>query len=526
MPSCPCIRQPALLALKPPNPTPFFRRWPGPNAAISNAATDTLAAAGNEPQEALLSGLTEQQAEVVRQSLAWQAERERGAESNGSSEPAQKVPRSASMDDVRGMGPPPYDPYHDAPHFRGYPPYPPPGLGGYMPPPYERLHDPHDMRDPRDLRDPRDRRDGREPHDPHDSRDPRDAHDSRDPYGYQRQMPDAMQLQEARHHAMQAAEWEREQAYRHGAGGPPPGPREDFFGGGPGHNPSRPPAHKFDDLISDKSEAGGDSRKDRSAGEDEKKPPPRPSASAMPGYNDPNMGEHNFRLQRQLLKLNQLDSRAPGDPGPDPPPWGGGPGYGCPQDPYGPPPWGGAPGYGYPHDPYGPPPGFAGHPQGGVVMGDGRLSRSDRSMQDSGAGCDVGMQGGAGESVDENGIMTRDEFVNVYILAPPFSEPRINDVTILTPKPQLQDRILAAYHQQKISYSFSESVRYDRKKVQSRRDAEVVRVKKFLLRSYLANSAPYSGMGGRGDKRKAIGYNSKKRLREQVGQNPYRSCCI
>jgi len=479
-------------------------------------------AAGTEPQEALLSGLTEQQAEVVRQSLAWQAERERGADSNGPCEPAQNAPRSVDMDDMRGMGPPPCDPYHDAPPFRGYPPYPPSGLGGYMPPPYERLPDPRDMRNPRGLRDPRERprerrdgHDGRDPHEPHDSRDaPRDA---RNPYGYQRQMPDPMQLQEARHHAMQAAEWEREQSYRHGAGGPLHGPREDFFGGGPGRNPSRPLAHNFDDLISDNGEVGSDLRKDRSAVGNDKKPPPRQPAMGMPGYNDPNMGEHNFRLQRQLLKLDQLDSRAPGDPGPDPPPWPGGPGYGYPNDPYDPPPWGGGPGYGYPHDPYGPPPGYSGH--GGVAMGDGRLSRSDRSLKmDSEMRHDVSIQGGAGESVDENGIMTREEFVNVYILAPPFSEPRINDVTILTPKPQLQDRILAAYHQQKISYSFNESVRYDRKKVQSRRDAEVVRVKKFLLRSYLANSASYSGVDPRGDKRKAIGYSSKKRRREQVGQ--------
>jgi hypothetical protein len=84
-------------------------------------------------------------------------------------------------------------------------------------------------------------------------------------------------------------------------------------------------------------------------------------------------------------------------------------------------------------------------------------------------------------------LITRREVVDVHILQPYDSGlPAIKDVTILS-KVQQSDRILKSFMGCKISYSFSKKVIGNRKKVQSRRDAEVVRIKKFYLRKYLAS---------------------------------------
>ncbi|GMI18451.1 hypothetical protein TrLO_g12349 [Triparma laevis f. longispina] len=82
------------------------------------------------------------------------------------------------------------------------------------------------------------------------------------------------------------------------------------------------------------------------------------------------------------------------------------------------------------------------------------------------------------------GQITRTEIINIYILSPPTSQiPTIKDVTILSPKTGA--KILRSEMGREIEYFFHKAVVGDRKKVQSRRDAEVVRVKKSLLRSYL-----------------------------------------
>lgn len=88
----------------------------------------------------------------------------------------------------------------------------------------------------------------------------------------------------------------------------------------------------------------------------------------------------------------------------------------------------------------------------------------------------------------ENGLLvTRREVVNVYILKPAneASLPSIKDVTILS-KVQQSERVLQSYDNCDIEYTFSKMVIDNRKKVQSRRDAEVVRVKKHYLRRYLS----------------------------------------
>ena len=88
-----------------------------------------------------------------------------------------------------------------------------------------------------------------------------------------------------------------------------------------------------------------------------------------------------------------------------------------------------------------------------------------------------------------DGTITRSEVVNVYILSPSNSAnvnlPTIKDVSILAPKQN--HSVLCTDKRRKISYYFHKSVMNDRKKVQSRRDAEVVRVKKHLLRQYLSS---------------------------------------
>jgi len=90
---------------------------------------------------------------------------------------------------------------------------------------------------------------------------------------------------------------------------------------------------------------------------------------------------------------------------------------------------------------------------------------------------------------DEEGgeLINRCEVVDVHILQPfDNSLPAIKDVTILS-KVQQSNRILISYLSCKISYSFSKKMIGNRKKIQSRRDAEVVRIKKFYLRTYLAS---------------------------------------
>mmetsp|Transcript_13971 Transcript_13971/g.28623 ORF Transcript_13971/g.28623 Transcript_13971/m.28623 type:complete len:451 (+) Transcript_13971:136-1488(+) len=102
--------------------------------------------------------------------------------------------------------------------------------------------------------------------------------------------------------------------------------------------------------------------------------------------------------------------------------------------------------------------------------------------------------------VAPTGTVTRYEIVDVYVLQPAIGpNPTIKDVTILSPKSP--SRVLSSCLGKRICYTFHQSVANDRKRVQSRRDAEVVRVKKKLLREYLGSGV--ESEAGREVKREA-----------------------
>lgn len=88
---------------------------------------------------------------------------------------------------------------------------------------------------------------------------------------------------------------------------------------------------------------------------------------------------------------------------------------------------------------------------------------------------------------DATGIVTRTESVDVHILRPiTGGTPTVEDVTILSNVPT--SRIIRSYRNIMMAYTFSQTMTKDRKKVQSRRDGEVVRIKKHFLRVYLAET--------------------------------------
>ena len=90
------------------------------------------------------------------------------------------------------------------------------------------------------------------------------------------------------------------------------------------------------------------------------------------------------------------------------------------------------------------------------------------------------------DTVDANGLITRHETIDIHIMTSSTGEelPSVKDVTILAPKQS--HRLLASYKQRRIAYRFHTSLATDRKKVQRRRDAEVVRIKKQMLKYYLS----------------------------------------
>jgi hypothetical protein len=118
------------------------------------------------------------------------------------------------------------------------------------------------------------------------------------------------------------------------------------------------------------------------------------------------------------------------------------------------------------------------------------------------------------EDVNESsGLVTRSESVDVHILRPiAGGSPAIEDVSVLSSVPS--SRVLRTYHNCMMIYNFPFSISNDRRKVsnvekdfclsgerhlniilqiQSRRDAEVVRIKKHFLREYLKEiSSPSS----------------------------------
>ena len=106
---------------------------------------------------------------------------------------------------------------------------------------------------------------------------------------------------------------------------------------------------------------------------------------------------------------------------------------------------------------------------------------------------------------EETGIVTRSETIAVHVLKHSTNEkeaPTIEDVTILQNVPST--RIVRSFTNVMLSYHFPQSLSADRKKVQSRRDAEIVRVKKHYLRVFLNEDRETESRASSGAKRKLL----------------------
>lgn len=126
-----------------------------------------------------------------------------------------------------------------------------------------------------------------------------------------------------------------------------------------------------------------------------------------------------------------------------------------------------------------------------------------------------------GSSVPVHGGYRRHEEVDVHVLRPETSSysnvcepdplPCLRDLTIKASIPK--ERILTTF-KCPISYTIPYEIEHDRKKVQSRRDGEVLRVKKHYLKLYLAMrgihsvSSPVGGGGGDVSPPSASGFDS------------------
>jgi hypothetical protein len=97
-------------------------------------------------------------------------------------------------------------------------------------------------------------------------------------------------------------------------------------------------------------------------------------------------------------------------------------------------------------------------------------------------------------NINSGATPLRREEVDVYVLRPENGDadalPTIRDMTIKSNAPS--DRILATFPKIPIHYTIPEEIEHDRKKVQTRRDGEVLRVKKHYLKLYLATRGIHS----------------------------------
>ena len=96
-------------------------------------------------------------------------------------------------------------------------------------------------------------------------------------------------------------------------------------------------------------------------------------------------------------------------------------------------------------------------------------------------------------AADDTAPLRREE-VDVYVLRPETGDadalPTIRDMTIKSNAPV--DRILATFPKIHIHYTIPKEIEHDRKKIQTRRDGEVLRVKKHYLKLYLATRGIHS----------------------------------
>ena len=124
------------------------------------------------------------------------------------------------------------------------------------------------------------------------------------------------------------------------------------------------------------------------------------------------------------------------------------------------------------------------------------LANMKHNTGDSSNSDEMGGMGGMGEHhladpdapvitdvTDLDGVITRSEIVDVFILDPSDGNyPSIGYVSIQTPK--FDQTVLKTYHKCDLVYSFHKSVATSRKKVQSRRDAEVVSEATHISKPY------------------------------------------
>lgn len=90
-----------------------------------------------------------------------------------------------------------------------------------------------------------------------------------------------------------------------------------------------------------------------------------------------------------------------------------------------------------------------------------------------------GKLGTGGRDIENgDGTITREEFVEVYVLRPPSPIPRhvpptIKDVTIMAPRPEQRSHILRAYPRERLAFTFPETALHDQKRLRSCRDSAV-----------------------------------------------------
>ena len=120
------------------------------------------------------------------------------------------------------------------------------------------------------------------------------------------------------------------------------------------------------------------------------------------------------------------------------------------------------------------------------------LSSASKHLQ-NGNPLHASVMGAAASSVCSAAPLRREE-VDVYVLRPETDDmnalPTIRDMTIKSNAPA--DRILATFPKIGIHYTIPKEIEHDRKKIQTRRDGEVLRVKKHYLKLYLATRGIHS----------------------------------
>lgn len=127
-----------------------------------------------------------------------------------------------------------------------------------------------------------------------------------------------------------------------------------------------------------------------------------------------------------------------------------------------------------------------------IDTGSGSFLSVSRNHSYQGGHCllDIGLAASSASNKEQ----FRREEVDVHVLRPEEGDadalPTIRDMTIKSNTPA--DRILATFPKILIHYTVPKEIEHDRKKIQTRRDGEVLRVKKHYLKLYLATRGIHS----------------------------------